>query len=273
MAENTKIEWCHYSFNSWWGCTKVSQGCKNCYAETLSNRWGNQFWGPTGQRRIMAQAYWDKPIAWNQKAGRLNERHRVFCASMADVFEAYGEVRQQEWLNLERSRLWRLIEQTPNLDWLLLTKRPENIANMIDARWRNGIPSNVWLGASVEDQDNADKRIPYLVQHASVVRFLSCEPLLGPVDILRWLQSGQINWVIVGGESGPGARPMRLAWVYDLVRQCNLAAVPVFVKQLGAAPLSMGYERYPVSGKGGDMVEWPEDLRVREFPVIEREMA
>lgn len=196
-----------YTFNPWHGCMKVSDGCKHCYAETLNNRFRPGYWGPpaTTPRLMMSNEYWRHPVAWNRKAGDAGERRKVFCASMADVFEDHPDVGEA------RQRLWELVEATPHLDWLLLTKRPENILPMVPYTWvRLGAPGNVWLGTSVENQQMADKRIPELVladdQLVSTVAFLSCEPLLGPLSLMPYLDG--IDWVIVGGESGPKCRPM-----------------------------------------------------------------
>lgn len=258
--QNSKIEWTHHTFNPWWGCIRVSPGCEHCYAETLANRYGHAVWGPakTTARREMSESYWKQPLKWNRDAERAGERKRVFCASMADVFEDHPQ------LDYWRMRLWDLIEQTQMLDWLLLTKRPENMTRMAD-NWAGGWPANVWAGTSVENQEYADKRIPELLKVLARVRFLSCEPLLGPVDLSRWLPDlsvpidqgpydGEapigaydpltreyypdpveidIHWVICGGESGRSARPMHPNWARSLRDQCVEAEVPFLFKQWG----------------------------------------
>jgi protein gp37 len=328
MAENSSIEWTTHTFNPWRGCQKVSDGCKNCYAETLSKRNPRVLgeWGPNGARSIAAKSYWQQPVKWNRAAEKAGERRRVFCASLADVFEA------REELNVPRYRLFRLINETPHLDWLLLTKRPQNILVQIEqafedgsgtndetqfmlGNWLAGIaPPNVWLGTSVENQQAADERIPELLKVPAVMRFLSCEPLLGPIEFSDVTRRADcvamlgkpaltgISWVIVGGESGPNARPCDVEWIRSLVEQCRAAGVPCFVKQLGAQSTLDYYCEddglrgwaldgiYSLSGwdegsgqpptgtrvtvklhdrKGGDMDEFPEDLRVREFPQVE----
>lgn len=188
MAENSEISWTHHTFNPHRGCCKVSAGCKNCYAESLSRRNPNTLgvWGPNGTREPASDEYWGHPPKWNKAAQASGERHRVFCASLADIFEdastclnfdAYAVV------EASRARLWPLIEATPHLDWLLLTKRPQNIMAMVPAAWKEAFPSNVWVGTSVEDQAAADERIPYLLSVPAKVIFLSCEPLIGPVDL------------------------------------------------------------------------------------------
>jgi protein gp37 len=254
MAENSKIEWTTHTFNPWHGCIKVSAGCEHCYAETLTQRWGGNFWGPakTTQRRLFGSKHWLEPLKWDKKAAAAGERHRVFCASMADVFEDHPQVVEA------RSQLFELIDRTPHLDWLLLTKRPENIERLWPWGWYDEqfTWANVWIGTSVENQEMADKRIPELLKVPAKVRFLSCEPLLEPVDlrhvrldeeveidaltgnygVLRpyaGRSDAYIHWVIVGGESGPNARPMHPDWARSLREQCVAAGVPFHFKQWG----------------------------------------
>lgn len=224
MGENTKIEWATHTFNPWWGCTKVSEACKHCYAETWAKRVGQAVWGPKQDRRVMSDQHWKQPLKWNRDAAGLGERPRVFCASMADVFE------DREELNIHRARLFDLIEETPNLDWLLLTKRPQNVERM--ARWTNDWPAHVWLGTTVELQSRAEELLPYLASIPAKVRFISAEPLLGPLSIERWLGS-TIDWVITGGESGPKARPASPEWFRSLHSQCMESEVAFHFKQWG----------------------------------------
>jgi len=229
--KNSSIEWTHHTFNPWWGCNKVSAGCDNCYAENMAHRWGHDVWGPKAPRRVMSEEHWKHPLTWNDEASAAGVRNRVFCASMADVFETRPE------LVARRQRLLDLIDDTPNLDWLLLTKRPQSIKKLAPYGYR--YPSNVWLGTTVENQESADKRVKYLLEFAKPsVRFLSCEPLLGPVDIRRYLvpdENGvRIDWVIVGGESEHGARPMNPEWAESLRDQCQEAGVPFLFKQWGS---------------------------------------
>lgn len=271
MGQDSKIEWCHHTFNPWWGCVKVSDGCKNCYAEGVSHRFGGDLWGVNKPRRMMSRGYWYQPLKWNRGAEKQGERRRVFCGSMCDVFEDRQE------LIKPRSRLFQLINQTPHLDWLLLTKRPENIKRF----WPFGYYDeqfhwpNIWLGTSVESQEMADKRISELLEVPAKVRFLSCEPLLEKidlesilwpnkcghrVDVLRggyWNKSGiiacgpsaklgepkggftnhsdmnTIDWVIVGGESGHNARPVHPDWARSIRDQCVAAETPFLFKQWG----------------------------------------
>lgn len=266
--QNSKIEWTHHTFNIVWGCQKVSPGCANCYAETLAHRYGYEVWGPakTTERRTMAENYWKQPRRWNDQAATKGERARVFCGSMCDVFEDHPLVEEQ------RERLFELIGSTIHLDWLLLTKRPENISSMIPSAWLQlGCPENIWLGTSVEDQQRADERIPHLLRVPARIRFLSCEPLLGPLDLATWFWSAMtddkkcaISWVIAGGESGHGARPMHPDWARSLRDQCAAANVPLFVKQMG----SVWAHENGFGHKGGEWNDLPDDLRIRQFPEV-----
>ncbi len=230
--ENSKIEWTAHTFNPWIGCTKVSPGCLHCYAETLMDiRYGRVKWGKGHPRSRTAVANWRKPKQWNKAAEGAAERPRVFCASLADWLDKEVPI---EWL----ADLLRLIHDTPNLDWLLLTKRPENFRERIQrviAEWQEQEPSsdhagwlndwvvgrvppeNVWVGTSAEDQTRWDLRMPQLMDIPAKVRFVSAEPLLGPIDMKTW----KPDWLIVGGESGPGARPMEREWVESLCDQCD----------------------------------------------------
>lgn len=340
MSENTKIQWADHTFNPWEGCTKISPGCAHCYADARAQRFGQVRWGKFQPRRRTSAANWRLPVKWNRAEATKMVNHaefaaatrpRVFCASLADWLD--DEV-PFEWL----ADLLQLIHDTPNLDWLLLTKRPENwqariagvmvrldsrtpsptaeeemnilaqIGNVSTKRFRQIIapfrrsdlalwlgawlagkpPENVWIGASVEDQQRADARIPELLSIPAKVRFLSCEPLLEPVDLLHIRARHRdavsenelyvrdlLHWCIIGGESGPRARPCNTEWVRSLVSQCRASGVAPFVKQLGSAPYFEAAHA-PVAGpvdleledkKGGDPSEWPLDLQlVREFP-------
>ncbi|HZI86296.1 MAG TPA: phage Gp37/Gp68 family protein, partial [Pyrinomonadaceae bacterium] len=228
MAKNSPIEWTNHTFNPWWGCHKVSPACDNCYAELWAKRVGQAVWGLETPRRVFGDSHWREPLKWNQQALTGGTRARVFCASMADVFECRAS------LNPERKRLWNLIDQTPNLDWLLLTKRPQNVLSMTP--WGDTWPQNVWVGTSVENQKLAELRLPYLLALPAAVRFLSCEPLLGPLDLRSWFNRrsyNPIDWVIAGGESGPHSRPMNPHWALGLLSQCQHAKVPFHFKQWG----------------------------------------
>lgn len=231
MAKDSKIEWTHHTFNPWWGCTKVSPGCKNCYAEAWAKRVGQLVWGAGAPRRELSESYWRQPIAWNAEAQQLGERRRVFCASMADVFEDRRD------LDSNRLKLWSLIESTPRLDWLLLTKRPHNVARL--APYGDRWPDNVWLGSTAENQKWLDKRMPELASLRARVLFLSCEPLLGALDFRRWIELADhgklrmVDWVIAGGESGPRARPMHPEWATSIRDQCLRAGIKFHFKQWG----------------------------------------
>lgn len=301
MGQDTKIEWCDMTFNAWTGCSKVSPGCAHCYAEGWAKRSGVVTWG--GPRRRTSEANWRLPLKWD-KLARINSnawnglcttygceesvligrgftkpsRPRVFCSSLADWLDDEVPI---DWM----ADLMRLICETPNLDWLLLTKRPENFAsrmrkaymeaccgsleadNMM-GEWEDGTPPpNVWIGTTVENQAMADKRIPLLLSIPARIRFLSCEPLLQPVNLWEaryqgpdgsrtgaikpWAGHG-VDWVIVGGESGPKARPMHPDWARSLRDQCKAAGVPYFFKQIGGV-------RKPFP-------EIPADLDIKEFP-------
>jgi protein gp37 len=231
MAENSGIEWTDHTFNPWWGCTKISPACDNCYAEALDKRTGGEHWGPKAERRRTSKSNWAQPLKWNKQAQEQGVRVRVFCASMADVFD--NQV-PDEW----RDDLWELIFACKNIDWLLLTKRPQNIEKMLPNYWGDLGAPNVWLGTTVEDQKAAAQNIPHLLDVPARVHFLSCEPLLGPIEIpnyLNRLKDGytSLDWVICGGESGPNARPMHPDWARDLRDQCQSAGVPFFFKQWG----------------------------------------
>lgn len=223
MGRDSPIEWTHHTFNPWWGCLKVSPACTHCYAEAWAKRTGHSVWGSRTRRRFFSENHWQQPLAWDRAAAASGRRSRVFCASMADVFEERAEL--DPW----RDRLWRLIEQTPHLDWLLLTKRIERVAELLP--WKNALPSSVWIGTTVESQEWAEKRVPELIKVPATVRFLSCEPLLGKVDLSPWL--GQLSWVIAGGESGPKSRPSDPAWFRILRDQCVSVGVAFHFKQWG----------------------------------------
>lgn len=225
MAQKTNIGWTDHTFNPVWGCAKVSPGCKNCYAEALASRYGAGVWGPGAPRRTFGDKHWAGPRTWNRAAEKAGERRRVFCGSMCDVFEDHVTV------NAERLKLWPLIKQTPNLDWLLLTKRPENVLAMLPQDWGQGYP-NVWLGASVEGNDYA-WRADCLRAVPAAVRFVSYEPALGPVDALAL---DGLHWVIYGGESGPGHRAEDKRWARDMRDRCRAAGVAFYHKQ-SAGPL------------------------------------
>ena len=298
MAESSKIAWTKSTFNPWIGCTKVSPGCDHCYASvstparTLGVKWG------TGQpRRRTSEANWRQPLRWNAEAARTGAFWPVFCSSLADVFD--NEV-PTSW----RVDLFRLIEQTPHLTWLLLTKRVGNVERLVDAAadvmdevllWP--LP-NVWLGATITNQEEANRDIPKLLAVPAAKRFVSYEPALGPVDWSRhlWQCCGNpipgnpgngwteppdpptccgepepcgIGWIIIGGESdqrGMKARPFNLEWARSTVRQCRAAGAAVFFKQGGSHVILDGKRMELRNRSGADPAEWPADLRVQERP-------
>jgi protein gp37 len=323
MAENTKTEWATHTFNPWIGCSPVHTGCKNCYAEAMAGRLGVTWGPNGTRRRTAASTWkqvetWNRqsqcrcPALVNEHGLQFqaelhlrdcpqSDRPRVF-PSLCDPFEDWqkpivdrwgqyafrptggpvGEARPVTMTDLRRD-FFALIDHCPNLDFLLLTKRPENVRRMW-ARRQNPVyeephhpdhRKNGWLLYSASDQSTLESGLPHLLPCRDLVPVLglSLEPLIGPVD----LRNASIDWVIVGGESGPNARPCDVEWIRSIVRQCAEANVPCFVKQLGARPVDAGHwrgtipvEHYPPldfnDPKGGDSSEWPEDLRVQEYP-------
>lgn len=253
MSADSKIQWCHHTFNPWWGCARVSPGCVNCYAEAWAKRTGHDVWGKDGERRFFGDKHWRAPLLWDAQARTEGVRSRVFCASMADVFEDHPALLDH------RARLFNLIYATSSLDWLLLTKRPENIERLLPGP----LPGNVWLGTTIEDQQRAHERLAHLSNIPVSVRFASCEPLLERVDLFIGDTPPLLDWVIIGGESGPRARPFDLAWARDLIEQCEIGGMAPFVKQLGA----VWAKQNGADSHGGDPAFWPDDLRVRTFPI------
>ena len=246
MGDKTAIEWTNHTFNPWWGCAKVSPGCDHCYAEAWAKRTGTAPWGVDTVRRSFGDKHWNEPLKWNRAAAKADRRARVFCASMADVFDKNAPEGARE-------RLWKLIAATPSLDWQLLTKRISNVPRMVPEHWRGGMRlRNIWLGISVVNQEEADRDIPKLLAIPAHVRFLSCEPLLGPIDLTAHcppdyaphLRADRIGWVISGGESGAKARSSLPDWHRALRDQCEAAGVPFLFKQWGEwAPYDRGKTR------------------------------
>ena len=319
MSTNTKIQWADHTFNAWWGCTEVHAGCANCYAKAWDRRWGGDHWGKTSSRRMIL-GEWGKPAQWNEAARIAGKPATVFASSMCDVFEDFtGPVVDQqgkpvvargcfsplieslltdtrEWtIPALRRRLFDIIRETPNLRWLLLTKRPENIRAMVPATWLEPgqWPAHVWTGTSPVNQETADACIPHLLRVPGK-HFLSVEPMVGPIDLSAFFGGEYvalpgdrveksynfgIDWIIVGGESGTGKtiRPHDINWARSIRDQCAAAGVPFFFKQAGAKPLGNQYDpfhgesigkvamRYRAK-KGDDPAEWPEDLRVQDLP-------
>lgn len=258
MAETTKISWANATWNPFWGCRKVSPGCKHCYAEAWAKRGGNDF---AVVRRSATN--FDAPLRWARRK-TVAPGSRIFTCSLSDWFIEEAD----EW----RGELWRIVKNTP-YTYLILTKRPENIAARLPKDWGDGYP-NVWFGVSAENQEYADIRIPKLLEIPAAIRFVSAEPLLGDISFWEWFPAGTspkpeqakglswyknkeyengLHWVIVGGESGAGFREMKMEWLESIVKQCRLANVPVFVKQDSA---------YRNETRG----RIPDELWIQEFP-------
>jgi len=288
LSTITKIQWTDHTFNPWVGCTKVSDLCRFCYAEvntfTRKERArGRELWGPTAARHRTSQKLWDDVYKWDEAARVEGRRHKVFCASLADVAEDRPDL--VPW----RADLCDLIVDTPNLWWQLLTKRPQNLARL----FKREALARSWVGYSGADPEGIRALLEAVPETG--LRFLSLEPLLEPVDVRPFLRTvvmetqmaeyvaPGIDWVIVGGESGRHARPCDLEWIREVVGHCRTAGAPVFVKQLGARPYDhsdmcrgcpgcgtrecgAAYDLQLDHEKGGDPEEWPEWLRVREFP-------
>lgn len=263
MGENSGIQWTDATFNPWVGCTHVSPGCENCYAEintfTRAQRAkGRELWGAPGQRHMISEAKWAEVERWERSAATAGKPTKVFCASLADVFEGRDD------LDAPRARLFALIERTPNLIWQLLTKRPELVHALAPVSWRSGFPTNVWMGTTVEDRQRRS-RIAWLVDLPCAVRFVSFEPLL---ESLGYVDLSGVAWAIFGGESGHKARPLQLAWIRDGVTNCRSFGVAPFVKQFGGKAFDDGHRFITKDGHGGDWLEWPSDMRIREFPKV-----
>lgn len=254
MGTETKIEWCDKTFNPWVGCAKISPACDHCYAESWAKRSGMVQWGPGAWRKRTSAANWHLPLKWDREAEKNGTQPRVFCASLADVFD---NAVPQEW----RRDLFNLILSTPHLTWILLTKRIGNVQAMLEAtipqEMRN-FPAHhplswpwphVWLGATICNQDEADRDIAKLLAVPAALHFVSIEPILGPVDVRKYLSRSNmpglnmmpgfrdsmpgVDWVISGGESGPHARPAHPDWFRSLRDQCAVAGVPYLHKQNG----------------------------------------
>lgn len=246
MGKDSAITWTDHTFNPWWGCVKVSPGCDHCYAETLAHRWNYPVWGSRADRRSFGEKHWNQPRNWNRTAEVMGIRYRVFCGSMCDIFEPRPD------LDEPRDRLFEVIDATPHLDWLLLTKRIELAPRYLFSHWTT-LPANVWVGMSAEDQKRYDQRIDALLGIPCAVRFISAEPLLGPIK----MRGRYCDWLIVGGESGPGCRFMPDSWALDLLVQCQSLNIPYFLKQLGGWP-----------DKRDDLAKFPPRLQVQQFPRV-----
>jgi protein gp37 len=289
MAENTHIGWCDSTANFWWGCVKVSPLCDHCYADTLDHRYGESHWGP-GARRRFIKGVWADLDRWEKKAAESGERPRVFVMSMGDFFERLpdGHPDRQEMIDARARACFRMANIWTHLDFLVLTKRVPNVRDMVPGDWLatglgKGWPSNVRIGVSVGTQREAHRDVPRLLE-LGVPNFLSMEPLLEAVDLRRACRDafvrqfgscpcgrpecggaigvGKLDWVIVGGESGPGARLMDPAWARDVLENCLAHDVPAFFKQTGTRLARM----WGLPGKGDAPALLPERLRVQQFP-------
>lgn len=246
MAEETGIAWTDHTHNEWWGCSSTAgAGCDNCYAARLDEeRFGGNHFGHGTLPRLTKEKNRNNPYRWNRLAEQTGERHKVFCGSMMDFFDKNSPVGARE-------KLWEKIKSTTYLDWQVLTKRPGNIQRMLPPDWGDGY-DNVWLGVTVENRRNGLRRLDQLRRIPAKVRFLSIEPLLedlGEIDLRM------IDWVIIGGESGPGFRPMEKVWVENIIEQCHARGVSVFFKQWGGTS----------DDAGGCLLNGNE---IKEYPVV-----
>jgi protein gp37 len=285
MGERSKIEWTDSTFNPWVGCTKVRRpkgapsACDFCYAEKWAKRSGQVEWGKHPRRRT-TDSYWRNPLIWNAQAHSFQmknrRRQRVFCASLADVFDNQVD---SKW----RSDLFNLIRACDQLDWQLLTKRPQNIQRMLPTDWGDGYP-NVWLGTTAEDADAYRQRVPYLLKAPAIIHFVSYEPAIGPLRRLD-CDGARPDWLIVGGESGVRSdliRPTDARWVRDAIAECRRLGVAPFLKQWGTYRnnpyvTEAGYSvseamqmDSPQNGKGGGKLD---GRLCREFPMIAGKLA
>ena len=265
MGEGTSIGWCDHTFNTWWGCFRVSPGCTHCYAATFDKRvhgTDTDHWDRTGTRRFFGESHWNQPLKWNRRAATAEVRERVFCGSMCDWAEIHALADVNCRLETIRGRLWQTIRETRALDWLLLTKRTANVSAMVPGDWGRRGYGNVWLGTTVEDCDRKF-RIDILRGIPAVVRFLSIEPLL---EDLGELDLRGIHWVIAGAESGGKARPCETKWIRSIRDQCARAGVAFFLKQAVAdlsipqplRPIRLGRGSFDKGKAGGSpMIEMP----------------
>ena len=258
MGTTTNIAWTDKTYNPWIGCGFVTEAeCGDCYAKRWAHRHRLNVWGPLYQSERHLTKTGRDPYIWNAQAKAEGRRFKVFCASLADVFEPHPQVAEA------RQRLWETIEATPYLDWQLLTKRPKFIRQLVPQSWLRDWPTHVWVGTSVGTQAAAHKRIPYLLDLPAPIKFLSCEPLVEQITLAPWLTTGLLTWVICGGYSGSQNRPMDLAWARALQDESVASGVKFFMKQLGTV-----YAKAHDLGnwKGEDPTEFPADLQVQEVP-------
>lgn len=271
--ERTKIAWLNggYTFNPWIGCTKVSPGCRLCYAEAQDHRWGHDSWGKGKPRRRTTPAYWASLLEWDRLAAAAGKREKVFVASFADW--ADQEV-PEEW----RYDLFHLLDQIKWLDILLLTKRIKDAELFFQRRYGFDcpLPAHFWVGATACNQPELNSVMATLQHIRARVKWLSLEPLLDPVFLHTagaliqgpnlMVKRNRVDWVVVGGESGPKfegdvAAPFDPEWVRSLAQECRQGGIPLFVKQMGSRPVTLD-----LPGKGDDPKTWPQDLQVEQFP-------
>lgn len=248
MGDTTGISWTDATFNPWWGCTKVSAGCDNCYADAFDRRLGGEHWGKGVARREFTDNHWGRPIVWDRAAKAAGVKKKVFCASMADVMD-------DEAPKGARERLWELIDATPNLIWQLLTKRPHRFERYLPKEFKT---NNVWLGVSAEDQTMFDVRMDHLIRasiNRGTMNFISYEPALGPLTLSTY-PNADFDWLICGGESGHGRRPMEQAWAENIMRECKERGTAFFMKQMSALTPDQGKKLIP------------EHLQVHDFPGV-----
>lgn len=250
MAENSNIEWTDSTANLWWGCSKVHAGCKNCYAEFLSDtRYKNNLWGENASRKRIKSAFKDLD-RFQKQAQAEGVKHKVFIGSMMDIFEdSKPLIGEQETTGDLRQKLFEQIDalKYPNLVFLFLTKRPQNIRFMIPIAWTYNAPDNVWFGTSISNQVTADEFIPKLIENGNFNYFLSVEPQVGLIDKI---ELNRIKWVIQGGESGTKKRPFDISWIEPILSACKKSNIPFFFKQIDKVQ--------PI----------PEQYFIREFPIF-----
>lgn len=243
MAEHTKIGWVNHSFAPWFGCTQVAPECDLCYAKDWARRFRKAEWGPHAPRQRAAASTWKLPLRWQRQAVAAGEHHRVFCSHYSDVFDRQAP---EPW----RGDVWALIRQCPDLQWLLLTKRAQNIRKMLPDGWPW---PNVWLGVTAGKQRSWARDVRVLRTIPATVRFVSVEPMLAPITA----DLAGIDWVICGGESGHGFRPFDPDWARALHDQCRATGTAFFMKQLGGHP-----------DKRDKLDQLPLDLRIRQWPTL-----
>lgn len=237
----TSIAWTDFTFNPWWGCTRVSPGCVNCYAETFDKRVGGDHWGPGKVRRTFGEKHWNEPLRWNKKAREAGVKRKVFCASMADVFDAEAPEGQRE-------RLWELIRKTDCLIWQLLTKRVEGYRDLPGDLM---CCRDVWKGFTAEDQPRYEERWWEMCEWPGVT-WCSYEPAIGPLTTKGFTTAP--SWFVFGGESGAHRRPCERQWADSLLKECRYHGAAFFMKQMSA--------RTPDEGKA--LI--PPELMIQEFP-------